>query len=302
METVEAKRSTYEKLYFSLWEIARRYSSFARFRVIGKSHDERMIPMLEVGDGAVCIFCLAGVDGSDHLMPLNLLQMAEEYCRCYECDWLLDECYRVRRLLDHVRICFIPLLNPDGCEICAQGYTAIRNPIFRQMLRMQNFPHDEFFCNARGIDLGKNFPTNFYMRRQIHQEPASENETKALIHILQEYKSVGLLSFGLSGKKIIYCRQSNGYAYNQKSSRMARHLQKKSGYQLEKGSLPEEPSRKAEKNIGSPEQFYAEVMKQPSLKIETPLQKGGTLEDSELQRKKEYREICLLPLNYLLLS
>lgn len=226
METAAAERNTYEKIYFSLWEIAQRYGSFAQFRVIGKSHDERMIPMLEIGDGSTCIFCLAGVDGSDRLMPSFLVQMAEEYCQSCECDWMMDEYYRVRRLLAYVRICFIPLLNPDGCEICRNGYTAIRNPIFRQMLRMQKFPHEEFFCNARGIDLGKNFPTNYYVRKQIHQEPASENETKALIHILQEYKSAGLLSFGLSGKKIIYCRQNKSHAYNQKSYRMARHLQK----------------------------------------------------------------------------
>ena len=43
---------SFENIYYSLWEIAGRYSSFCQFRVIGNSHDERMIPMLEVGTGA----------------------------------------------------------------------------------------------------------------------------------------------------------------------------------------------------------------------------------------------------------
>lgn len=47
MDTVQDK--TYEAIYYSLWEAARRYSSFTQFRVIGKSHDDRMIPMLEIG-------------------------------------------------------------------------------------------------------------------------------------------------------------------------------------------------------------------------------------------------------------
>lgn len=143
MEAVTAY--TYEKLYFSLWEIGQRYGSFAQFRVIGKSHDDRMIPMLEVGDGQTCIFCLSGLDGTDILMPAYLIQMAEEYCQFYECNWIMDENYNVRSLLNDVRICFVPLLNPDGYEICMRGYKAIRNPIFRQMLRMQNHPHNEFF-------------------------------------------------------------------------------------------------------------------------------------------------------------
>ena len=36
---------SFENIYYSLWEIAGRYSSFCQFRVIGNSHDERMIPM-----------------------------------------------------------------------------------------------------------------------------------------------------------------------------------------------------------------------------------------------------------------
>lgn len=43
MDTVQDK--TYEAIYYSLWEAARRYSSFTQFRVIGKSHDDRMIPI-----------------------------------------------------------------------------------------------------------------------------------------------------------------------------------------------------------------------------------------------------------------
>ena len=63
MDTVQDK--TYEAIYYSLWEAARRYSGFTQFRVIGKSHDDRMIPMLEIGHGDACIFCVAGFSGTD---------------------------------------------------------------------------------------------------------------------------------------------------------------------------------------------------------------------------------------------
>lgn len=83
MEIFRTEHYTYEKIYFSLWEIGQRYASFTQFRVIGKSHDDRMIPMLEIGQGNTCIFCLAGLDGSDDRMPSCLLQMAEDYCQSY---------------------------------------------------------------------------------------------------------------------------------------------------------------------------------------------------------------------------
>ena len=54
METVQEK--TYENIYYLLWEAAQRYQKFTQFRVIGKSHDDRMIPMLEIGTGDLCIF------------------------------------------------------------------------------------------------------------------------------------------------------------------------------------------------------------------------------------------------------
>lgn len=90
---------SFENIYYSLWEIAGRYSSFCQFRVIGNSHDERMIPMLEVGTGAQMIFCVAGINGTQALLPELLLKMAGEYCRAYECGWKLDEFYEVKNSL-----------------------------------------------------------------------------------------------------------------------------------------------------------------------------------------------------------
>ena len=39
-----------------------------------------------------------------------------------------------------------------------KGFSAIRNPIFRQMLRMQSIPWEDFGYNARGMDIYHNFP------------------------------------------------------------------------------------------------------------------------------------------------
>lgn len=285
---------SYEKIYYSLWEAARRYSSFTQFRVIGSSHDERMIPMLEIGSGAETVFCLSGVTGTDRHTPRLLVEMALEYCRAIECGWILEDFYEVKKILEKVSLCLIPVLNPDGFEICGKGYSAVRNPIFRQMLKMQNTPYGEFACNARGMDIAGNFPTVYYTRKWAGQEPASENETKALIHIFQEYRSLGLLSFCQAGKKIVCCR-SQGFSHNQKSYRLARHLQKLSEYKLEKQPL-EAGKALGKRSTGSPEQFYTETVRQPALMIETSEISG---EEEGEEWKRAYQKLHLLPLEYI---
>ena len=95
---------TYEKIYFALWELGQRYGNFVQFRVIGRSHDDRMIPMLEIGKGDTCIICLSGVESGDRNLPEYLLSIAKDYCRSYESNWTIGESYEVRKLLDKVRI------------------------------------------------------------------------------------------------------------------------------------------------------------------------------------------------------
>lgn len=286
---------TYEKIYYALWETSQRYSRFTQFRVIGQSHDDRMIPMLELGNGGDAVFCIAGIDGCGRWMSTCLVQMIQEYCRAYECGWSLDEEYQVQELLEEARICFIPVVNPDGFEICEKGFGTVRNPIYRQMLRMMESSSDDFSYNARGMDIRHNFPTSYCSRERIHQEPASENETKALIRIFQEYKSVGMLSFCHPGKRIVYYRQPQAFAYNQRSYRLARHLQKHSCYRLEK-FVCDEPGRRTDaKGNGTPEQFYAEITRQPALMIEAPdfdSDKGNGF-------RQGYQEIHTFPLEYI---
>lgn len=105
---------TYENIYYEMWEIAGRYAEIAQFRVIGKSHDDRMIPMVQIGKGAETVFCIAGLSGRDQCMPVYLMHMLKEYVKAWECRWKLENLYDLRVLLEDWKICFIPLLNPDG--------------------------------------------------------------------------------------------------------------------------------------------------------------------------------------------
>ena len=290
-EMKTAQDKTYEALYYSLWELAQRYSGFTQFRVIGKSHDERMIPMLEIGQGESCIFCVGGFSGTDGKMAGMLTITAAEYCRNYECKWMVQDFYDVKKLLDQTRICLIPVINPDGYEIFNKGYNAVRNPIFRQMLKMQDIPCDEFVCNARGMDLTLNFPTSCCTRKKLYQQPASENETKALIRIFQEYGGRGLLVFCVRGIIVFYYRQSHGFSNSQKCHRLARHLKKCADGQLERLS-PECSAHMRNRSTGRPEQYYGESIKRPAFRIELPVGEGKKDEEA-------VQELMRFPLEYI---
>ena len=67
-------------------------------------------------------------------------------------------------------------------------------------------------------------------------------------------------------------------------------MQKCSGYRLEKGTAGGTVTKRTgmKPDMGSPEQFYAEVIRQPSLAIEIPD-----------YRKGEVEELKMIPLEYL---
>ncbi len=134
-----------------------------------------------------------------------------------------------------------------------------------------------------------NFPTSFSSRKKIHQQPASENETRALIRIFQEYGGRGLLVFCGSGKKIVYYRQDQKFSTGPRCHRLARHLKKCTDGKLERFHTENE-----KRSTGRPEQFYGEIIHQPAFRIEIPV--TGKNREEE---KMEIQELMLLPLEYI---
>ena len=133
-------------------------------------------------------------------------------------------------------------------------------------------------------------------------EMCIRDRTKALIRILQEYQGRGFLSFCQAGKRILYYRQPQSFAANQKSTRFARHYQKESGFRTERFTLNRNPGRNESAGEGSPERFFAEVIKQPSFRIELPfLYEDRDTEKAKLSNgfKQAYFQLHTVPLEYI---
>ena len=286
----DLKISTYESVYYQLRELSQRYREFTRFRMIGQSHDERVIPMLEIGRGREVLICTAGIYGREQKNVEFLLQMAAEYCQAYECSRMIDRQYPVEELLDQTSICMIPLVNPDGYEICRKGFSVIGNPILRQMLKMLRKSNTDWKCNARGVDLQGNFPTEDYQRTSIHDCAGSENETKALMHVFKEYESVGYLDF--RNRETVRRRSRNTLflRYSRKGKRIARSLSKLS-------KSRERQQERIPSYVGSSAlEYYSELTGSPAVAVETT-------EESEIETREEfqevYEELRAIPLEFL---
>ena len=79
-----------------------------------------------------------------------------------------------------------------------------------------------------------------------------------------------------------------------KSYRLARHLQKQAGLNADKAKYhldDVEPTGK--RGYGSPEQFYAEICRQPAFRIEIPRRSRG---NEMVPDPTEYEEMHTLPL------
>lgn len=285
---------TYEMIFNEMKRLANEYHHLLTCRVIGHSHDDRSIPMISLGRGNEILFCTAGVHGREIVNPVILLKMIEEYAQTYNAGILLDDQYDVFKLMQKYSVFFIPLVNPDGYEIATRGFDAIRNPRLRQALRIRQISHENWKYNARGVDINRNFPCKSYIQQQYTEYPGSENETRALIHVFQDYDSVGYIDFHSRGKIIYYYRQAMPYQYNQQSYRLARYLQKISHYSLGK----KEEEFFSSMNGGNSVHYYSEATGCPAITVET-VDENAKFPLSVAHQESAYEEVKYIPLGVL---
>ena len=284
-----------KELHTRMQKLARQYPQFIHLDVIGSSHDGREILSLTMGNPRKVLFCTAGVHGRESINPIILIQIMEEYARAYQQKLPIQEqTDTVYELLREYGICFVPLVNPDGYEIASRGFSQIQNPKLRQELQLQDIPAKEWKCNARGVDINRNFPCQSYRPQSSGDSPASEKETKALIHLFHSCDSVGYIDFHSRGKIIYYYRQAMSGAYNQYSRKLAKYLQGLSNYEI--GGADSEFYTPY--SGGNSVNYYSEVLKKPALTVET-VEESASFPLHTKYRKETYEEIHAIPLGIL---
>ncbi len=278
---------SFDKLVSDSKKLAKQYEAILGYATIGKSHDNRDIVLLKLGQGQHNVICCGGVHGRETINPIVLLRIIEYYADLYSNhkqqklslkrklkmpvgnykleyeQMLFGTC--IYELLQTFTIFFIPLLNPDGYMISLYGFEAILDKSLREKCLSMKTPYEEWKYNARGIDLNRNFPSKLWKSKFEGDYAASENETKALIKIFSEYRTKGFLDFHSRGKSIYYYRSLMPDSYNKRQFEIASRLKQITNYEL---VLPEDEIDSGDSG-GNTVHYYSEHFHKPALTIET---------------------------------
>lgn len=282
---------TYDELIQCIKDLECRFSDILTLTVVGMSHDERIIPMLQLGTAKECLICSAGIHGRESINPILMLKIIEDYCIAYESG----DADSVYSSIQKNSICFLPLINPDGYEIALSGYLAIRNPILRHSIMMDGIPSAEWKSNGRGVDINRNFPCRSFSPRGRMLHAASENESKAMIEVFRDFSnSIGYIDFHSRGQIIYYFRNAMSSVFNEEGEKYARYFQGFSHYEI--GGKTDEFEDLS--SGGNSVNYYSERYRRQAITVETVEDEAKFPLDPAYQMKT-YEEIKKIPLAFL---
>jgi len=168
---------------------------------IGKSEEGKNIYCFEVGKGDKSIVVQGGIHAREYITSFLILEMIE-YLNKFE---------------HNIKIYFIPLVNPDGFNICINGIKNLRNKkrkdLIQSLLKFEN--KKNFKANANGIDLNTNFDALWGQGKQnikdypwfenfIGFQKNSEKETQSLINFTKNAMPSLTLSYHSKGQVFYY--------------------------------------------------------------------------------------------------
>ena len=141
--------------------------------------------------------------------------------------------------ITHFNIIVIPMLNPDGVEICYKGVKSISKRKRKRFIqKFGNVNHKLWKANANGVDLNNNFDAMFNTNVENiipsssgypGKFSESERETKALLNYLNKFNVFFTISYHSKGEEIYYNFFQHGQ-YLQRDKIIAERFAKSTGY------------------------------------------------------------------------
>lgn len=216
--------------------------NFLNHGVIGKSHCERNIEFLSLGNFENSILWACAFHGMEWLTSLVILKFLENICnRIKSKNKILG--IDIEKNLKNRGLVIIPCVNPDGVEISLTGYKSAKN--FQNLVKKaSNNRTFSWQANAAGVDINHNFDAGWNELKKLETEnkilepsptrfggtkPESEPETRALVNFCKKNKFSYAIAFHSQGEEIYW---KYGKNIPENSYKLAKIFSITSGYRL----------------------------------------------------------------------
>ncbi len=217
-------------------------SGTAGYSVLGKR-----IPFIRFGRGCRKILLTGAHHGKEWITAMLNMALIEALCRMYGEGKRFGETDMIE-FFNTRSIYFIPMVNPDGVNLCIRGLTEDIPTFTQSRLIGMNAGSREFVglwqSNIRGVDLNHNYDALFEKGRTMEfaagvygpgkgrysgEYPESEPETQAVVGLTKEINPDIVIAYHSQGEEIYY-------NFNGKCARgavnIAQTLARATGYKL----------------------------------------------------------------------
>lgn len=210
---------------------------------IGKSCMGRDINAIRLGNTQEYVLFAAAFHGSEHITSNILLMFLEEFALAYSKNKFIAG-INVKKALGDRGIIFVPVVNPDGCEISIHKELACGADADK-IKRLCGGKFENWNANIRGVDINHNFDAGWKRLHALEREmgiigpaptrfggthPHSEPETLALVRLCDEYNIRHAVALHSQGEVIYW--DYNGLA-GERAKQMAEIMATTSGYALD---------------------------------------------------------------------
>lgn len=240
------KAYTYDIFTNDLFNLLKEFpileSGITGYSVLGKQ-----LPFVRFGKGSKKIIITGAHHGKEWITSMLNMALIETLCYMYNDGKRLGET-DVINFFNTNTVYFIPMVNPDGVNLCINGLTDDIPPFTRsRLIGMNDGSHDfigKWQSNIRGIDLNHNYNALFEKGRSIAfasgiygpgksqysgEYPESEPETKAVVEFTKDVNPDIVIAYHSQGEEIFY--NFNG-KHGAKAIEIGQKLAKITGYTL----------------------------------------------------------------------
>lgn len=237
---------TYDIFMNDYRRILKEYS-FLKHGFIGKSVLGKDIPFLQFGTGKRILLLCGGHHGKEWITSTLCMRMTEALCEGLASGKRYGE-ISFSDFFNTFSVYTVPMLNPDGINLCILGLTEDLPAFYRSRLIGMNGGSRDFIgkwqANIRGVDLNHNYNAAFEKgcslafadgiygpgpTRYSGDSPESEPESRALADFTRFLRPHLVIAYHAQGEEIFY---RFGGSCPLASVVIAKHLCEKTGYTL----------------------------------------------------------------------